>query len=201
MEWFRTVLAEKYEIKSKMLGDGELSFLGRTIRSTGGSIEVEADAKHVKVLLEEWGMENCNACDTPLVGDHQSSEVDMSTVDAKKYRRAAARINYLGQDRPDLNVVGRVLAMHMANPKVGDEVLIKRVLRYLKGSPRSVYEFPCVDDLGNLVLYADSDWGGLKKCRRSTIGGVLMHGTHLIAHWSTGPRYSQVQLPVLVRQN
>ena len=183
--WFREALENKFEIKSKVLSDcGELSFLGRTIRSTEYGIELEADTKHVRVLLQEWGMENCNACDTPLGEDAKSGTVEMSTLDAKKYRRAVARINYLGQDRPDLNVAGRVLAMQMAKPMVGDEVLVKRVLRYLKGNPRSVYVYSYCSDPGNLVLYTDSDWGGCKKTRRSTSGGVLFHGPHLIAHWS-----------------
>ena len=87
-------------------------------------------------------MKCCNACDTPLNGEHSSSDVEMPALDAKKYRRAAARINYLSQDRPDLNVAARVLAMHMAKPKMGDEMLVKTVLRYLKGNPRSVYQYP-----------------------------------------------------------
>ena len=117
-------------------------------------------------------------------------------MDAKKYRRAAARINYLSQDRPDLNVASLVLAMHMSKPMKGDEVLVKRVLRYLKGSTRSAYECPYVEDLGKLVLYTDSDWGGCKDTRRSTSGGVLLHGTHLMA---TGRKYKPVPPLVLVR--
>ena len=186
LEWFRESLASKFEIKSKMLGStgGQLSFLGRTIRSTDNGIEFEADQKHVRVLLQEWGMENCNPCDTPLGEEAKIGTAEMSTIDAKKYRRAAARINYLSQDRPDLNVAGRVLAMHMAKPMIGDDVLVKRVLRYLKGNPRSVYEYSYTTDPGALVLYTDSDWGGCKKTRRSTSGGVLFHGPHLVAHWS-----------------
>ena len=147
-------------------------------------IEFEADCKHVQVLLREWCMEGCNPCDSPISGELSTSDSPMSVVDAKKYRRAAARINYLSQDRPDLNVAARLLAMRMANPMCGDEVLVKRVLRYLKGSTRVVYKYMYEDNIGKLVLYTDSDWGGCKSTRRSASGGVLMHGTHLIGHWS-----------------
>ena len=88
-------------------------------------------------------MVHCKPCDTPIGGE--AAEVnqgsDMNKGGATLFRRGAARINYLSQDRPDLNVASRLLAMRMANPKKGDELILKRVLRYLKGSPRSVYQY------------------------------------------------------------
>ena len=108
----------------------------------------------------------------------------MPSGQATLFRRAAARINYLGQDRPDLNVVSRLLAMKMAKPKRGDEEMIKRALRYLKGTPRLKYHYPWESGMGELTLYTDSDWGGDKEKRRSTSGVVILHGSHLIGHWS-----------------
>ena len=112
-----------------------------------------------------------------LAAEYCSIGTPVNSLGAKKFRRAAARINYLSQDRPDLNVAARVLAMHMAKPMEGDEVLLKRVLRYLKGCARSVYEYPYVSDLGKLVLYADSGWGDCKSTRRS-ISGVSWPSCH-----------------------
>ena len=161
-------------------------FLGRKISWTPEGLEVEADSKHVKALLTEWGMETCKACDTPIGGE--ASEVnqreEMNKGEAMLFRRGAARINYLSQDRPDLNVASKLLAMRMANPKKGDEVILKRVLRYLKGNPRSVYQYPWGGDEKDLVLYTDSDWAGDKEKRKSTSGGVLLYGGHLVGHWS-----------------
>ena len=34
------------------------------------------------------------------------------------------------------------------------------------------------------MLYTDSDWAGDKETRRSTSGGCLMLGQHVISHWS-----------------
>ena len=36
----------------------------------------------------------------------------------------------------------------------------------------------------HLVVFTDSDWGGGRRTRRSTSGGAVVHGEHLIAHWS-----------------
>ena len=90
----------------------------------------------------------------------------------------------MGQDRLDLNVILRLLAMRMAHPKRGDEEMIKRTLRYLKGAPRLTYHYPWESGIGKLTVYTDSDWGGDRQKRRSTSGGVLLHGRHLIGHWS-----------------
>ena len=66
--WFREALGKKYEIKSKMLSqtNPEVTFLGRKIIWCADGPEIEADSKHVRVLLEEWGLTECNPCDTPI---------------------------------------------------------------------------------------------------------------------------------------
>ena len=130
----RQALKEKYEIKVNELNKEkrEVAFLGRRIRWTEEGIDIEADPKHVGILLREWGLEDCNPGDTPIGSEEKAREEDMAPGQATLFRRAAARINYLGQDRPDLNVVSRMLAMRMANPKRGDEEMIKRALRYLR---------------------------------------------------------------------
>ena len=121
LEWFKASLQDKYEIKSKLLNERsrEVGFLERKIVWTDTGIELEADSKHVDILLEEWKMKECNPCDTSTQGEEgkADNEVDMSAGDATLFRRAAARVNYLSQDRPDLNVASRLLAMRMANPK------------------------------------------------------------------------------------
>ena len=47
-----------------------------------------------------------------------------------------------------------------------------------------VYHYPWEGGIGNLTVFTDSDWGGDKEKRRSTSGGVIFHGRHLVGHWS-----------------
>ena len=145
---------------------------------------MEADPKHVGILLKEWNMEDCNSCDTPIGNEDVSSDEAMQAGEATMFRRAVARINYLGQDRPDLNVASRLMAMRTAQPRKGDEAFVKRALRYLKGHSRSIYQYPWNDGIGHLAVYTASDWGGDKERWRSTSGGVILHGGHLVGHWS-----------------
>ena len=57
---------------------------------------------------------------------------DMKSAHAVLYRWAAARINYVALDRPDLSFASRVASSRMSNPKEGDDQLIKRIIRYFK---------------------------------------------------------------------
>ena len=72
LAWFRSEMAKKYELKVQIAGweqgcERELSFLGRTIRTTTFGVELEGDEKHVKKLEEELGMDTCNPVVTPYV--------------------------------------------------------------------------------------------------------------------------------------
>ena len=100
----------------------------------------------------------------------------MNKSDASRFRRAAAKINYLSQDRLDISFASKEISRHMSSPKVGDEVLVKRVVRYLKQHPRLVVSYPWQDECSEVTVYTDSDWGGCVKTRRSTSGGVLLRG-------------------------
>ena len=85
-------------------------------RTTPAGIELEGDDKHVDKLEEEWGMDNCKTVATPYVKPTVSvswtvgtgEAKDMSPADSTLYRRAAARINYIALDRPDISFASRV---------------------------------------------------------------------------------------------
>ena len=64
----------------------------------------------------------------------------MNTEEAKAYRRAVARINFMAQDRCDLSSSVNVLSQSMANPREGDDGLVKRVIRYIKRYPLCYHE-------------------------------------------------------------
>ena len=65
----------------------------------------------------------------------------MSKDEAKFYRRCAAKLNHMALDRPDHCVAANLLSRAMANPKKGDEKLIKRVCRNLRRHPACVIQY------------------------------------------------------------
>jgi hypothetical protein len=195
--WFRKMLSKQFELKSDILGDlidevKEISFLGRTIRKTSEAIEIEGDSKHVKILLEEWDMENSRSVSSPGAEVEKANIVEkvdeeelLPDPESTVYRRASARLNYMSADRPDLSYASKECSRGMANPTRGDVIRLKRVLRYLKGAPRMVAIFVWQRPESKLWTYSDSDWAGCAKTRRSTSGGIIMRGKHLLSHWSS----------------
>ena len=136
---------ENYELKVQVLGwergdDRELSVLGRVIRTTPAGFDSEGDDKHVETLEEEFGMTKLQPGRTPFIKPTvtvhgavgESGANAMTPADATRYRRAAARINYVALDRPDLSFASRVASSSMSNPKEGDYQMIKRIIRSLK---------------------------------------------------------------------
>ena len=185
-------LSKVYEVKREILGEGYLSevkYLGRTIRWTTQGIEWEHDPKHSDLLMKEYGMERCKTLSTPVCSEDFSKEgvVDtrepMDDAEARRFRASAARLNYLAQDRPDLAVASCLVARSMSNPKRGDEVKLKRAIRYLRQHPVVNILYPWQERNDELTLLTDSDWASCKTSRRSCSGGVIMRGQHLISFW------------------
>lgn len=61
---------------------------------------------------------------------------------------------------------------------------VKRLARYLKGRPRLVYKY-CWQVADHIDVYSDTDWAGCLRTRKSTSGGCVMLGSHLIKAWSS----------------
>ena len=115
--------------------------------------------------------------------DPREERLPMSSQDTTLFRRAAARINYVALGRPDLSFSSRVAAGRMSRALEGDDVLIKRVIRYLKGKPRVSLFYGFQEPHPDLVVMTDSDWGGDKVTRRSTSRGVVLNSMHTISWW------------------
>jgi len=186
-------LGKRYTMKAKMLGPdkGEEStgkFLGRTINWTSRGLEWHGDDKLRNTLLEEWGMNNSSGVNTPGLRDEREKLSEDIKIEDKKriarFRRGAAQANYLSLDNPKLAFASKEISRGMASPTEGDEKKLKRLVRYLKQEGGVKYMYYWQERPGALHCHADSDWAGCQKTRRSTSGGTIVHGTHLLAHWA-----------------
>ena len=72
----------------------------------------------------------------------------------------------------------------MARPTKGDWTRLKRLGRYLAGRPRLRVLFEWQSPARDITAYSDADWAGDKTTRKSTSGGCLMVGNHLIKGWA-----------------
>ena len=187
--WLRERIKESFEIKGKILGrqagdDKEIEYLGRTIKLTEGGLTYEAGAKHVRKALEEMQMSDCKALTSPGSKEETKGieEEALGKQESALYRRVGAILNYLSMDRPDISFSTKEVARKMSKPEVADWVRLKRILRFLRGHPRLVWHYPWQMEQTSMTVFTDSDWASCLKTRRSTSGGVVMIGSHLIHH-------------------
>ena len=210
LNWLKNCMQGEFEIKTEMLGPKEhhlkqVRILNRVISWQADGIVYEADQRHAEIIVNELELQNAKAVTSPgcredamaagppniidpdeLWQDEEVKEAELlPKTEATRYRALAARINYLAQDRPDLLYSAKEISRRMATPCQGDLRLLKRLGRYLIGAPRAIQNFLWQDKPRQLDTYVDSDWAGCKASCRSTSGGAVFHGWHVIKAWAT----------------
>lgn len=191
-KWFEQVLLNEMEGKLKGAlqepGD-ELRVLNRIVRRSEAGYEWEADQRHGEIITRELGLtEESKPLTVPgrkrtkaeQDGEHES----LTPTEHSRFRTLVARANFMSSDRGDITFAVKELCRKMAQPDTEDMAALKRLGRYLKGHPRLVMHFPWQAPQPLTVL-TDSDWAGCPRTRRSTSGGVVMRGCHVIKHYST----------------
>ena len=110
---------------------------GVTIRDTAGSTHFDCSRlprvfrtpRHVDMVVE------INLAEDPSAQPLSWEETELCPRDASEYRAAAARLNYLALDRPDILFASKECSQRMSAPRNGDWEVLKRVVRYLLGKP------------------------------------------------------------------
>ncbi len=187
-----------YEIKVRgILGgergdDEEITILNRKLSWRNGVIEYEADEKHAQEIIRQMGLaDDSRGLEAPAekmdVTECTEESEKMDIAEAKAYRGLAARGNYLGQDRMDIQFATKESCRSMAVPRINDWQKMKRLARYLLQYPRLLLRFLVEDSAGDnfLDLFADSDWAGDRKSRKSTSGGVAMFAGGAVKSWAS----------------
>ena len=151
--------------------------------------EYEADTKHRKDILEMTGLgEESKGVVGAAVkekGDEGEDAEELMDEDKTEYRGAAAKLNYLGLDRSDIQYAVKEICQGMSKPTVGGRKRIKRVARYLVEAGRVVWTFGEMEEEKLWVdVLVDSDWAGDVETRRSTSGGLALVGGVAVKHWS-----------------
>ena len=98
------------------------------------------------------------------------------------YRALAARCNYLAQDRPDFAFSSKERCRAFSVPNLNSFKKLKRLVQYLCGLPRLVYNYNFQDMPTTVDIFVDTDFAGCKETRRSTSGGAILVGKCLVKH-------------------
>ncbi|GKD93684.1 hypothetical protein Tco_1373521, partial [Tanacetum coccineum] len=89
---------------------------------------------------------------------------------------------YLTTSRPDIQFSTCLYARYQANPKESYLIVVKRIFRYLKGTPSLGLWYPKCSGF-DLKGYSDSDYAGCNMDRKSTLGVCQLLGGKLV-YWS-----------------
>ena len=191
------ILSEEYEFKCDgHIGPGcekdSMTVLNRVVTydRTTGAVTYEADPRHAEALIRDLGMESAKPAKTPAEkkkGSDLKAMLESQPLNAelaKQYRSHTMRAAFLAQDRPDIAEATKSLARHMKEPTEFAWADLKRLVRYLRGNPRLIYEYHPQRMSKEIVMYCDSDHAGCLITRRSTTGLVTMLGSHCVKHSS-----------------
>ena len=195
MKKFRRVLEERFKIKTKLVGaaggeeETEARVLNRVVRITAQGWEYEPDPRHVEMLIDGLALRNAKSVNTPGEDEKKweadENQEELSSAQAKAFRGHAARLNYLAPDRPDIAYSVKEVCRHMAKPSVGAWKKLKRLVRYLLGTTRTVLVYPWQGVETDIETYSDSDWAGCRRTGKNTSGGAVTIGEHYIKGWSS----------------
>ncbi|XP_019087653.1 PREDICTED: uncharacterized protein LOC109127439 [Camelina sativa] len=153
-------------------------FLGVQIESTDDGLFLH-QTTYASDILYQAGMLDCNPMPMPL-----PQQVDKPNTtpfeEPTYYRSLAGKLQYLTITRPDLQYAVNFVCQKMHAPTNSDFSLLKRILRYVKGTLNMGLP---IRKHGNPVLSAfyDSDYAGCKDTRRSTGGFCILLGSTLIS--------------------
>ena len=196
LNWFNQEMSIKYEVKSEFLGPDagqstEVRVLNRVLRWTEDGVEYEPDQRHAEIIIKSMGVQDSKPSATPGANEDKdvvnlrSKSKMLVGKEATEYRALAARLNYLALDRLDIQYVAKCVSKYMASPCEHDWWALKKVAKYFVGRPRFVQLFRWQMMPSGLTAYSDSDWAGDRETRKSTSGGMVMLGIHLIKSWSS----------------
>lgn len=189
--WLKKQLLTRYEIKDGgMLGPDEgdvqdAMILNRLVHYGPRETTIEADPRHVQILVKELNLTESKSAPTAGVKRSEQKEEMLTPEESSRFRSLTMRGCYLALDRPDIAFACKELARAMAKPCRSDWNGLKRLVRYLHGAPRLIWKYPEQLAQEHFTMYTDNDDAGCSKTRKSTSCGALTHGSHLLKFYSS----------------
>ncbi|KAJ9556755.1 hypothetical protein OSB04_011369 [Centaurea solstitialis] len=170
------------EFEMSMMG-GLNFFLGIQVKQNPDGIFIN-QSKYIKDMLKKFNMTDCSPIKTPMpTGNLLGPDLADKPVDQKIYRSMIGSLLYLTATRPDIMFATCFCARFQANPKESHLAAVKRILRYLKGTPELGLWYP-KDSSFELISFTDSDYGCCKLDRKSTSGSCQFLGDKLVS-WTS----------------
>ena len=177
---FAKLMQSKYEMSMM----GELTyFLGLQVKQVKDGIFI-SQTKYIYDLLKKFDLTYCSFAKTPMA---TATKLEMNTkeskVDISNYRGMVCSLLYLTASRRDIMFATCLCARFQDDPKESHLIAIKRIFRYLKGTPNLRIWYP--RDYGfDLIGYSDAEYAGCRIDRKSTTGTCQFLGNKHVSWFS-----------------
>jgi hypothetical protein len=126
--------------------------------------------------------------------ESEENQVPLTAAEHAEYRSGAGLFQYIAEDRADLKFSTKELLRDASGPTALSKKKLKRMVRYIAGTPRVVNTFPWLDKhdekMIDVLIYSDADFAGCLKTRRSTSCGVVQLKFSHKNEYDTEPRAS-----------
>ncbi|XP_020687437.1 uncharacterized protein LOC110103174 [Dendrobium catenatum] len=131
-------------------------------------------------LLQQINLDKCNSMCNPSFMKQPKQISPVNTLpDATTYRRITGALQYLTITRPDIAHAVNTLSQHLQAPEQIHLYMLKRLLRYIKGTIN--FGLPISKSSLTLRTFSDADWAGDPVTRKSTSGFCTFLGDNIIS--------------------
>ncbi|XP_019154339.1 PREDICTED: uncharacterized protein LOC109150819 [Ipomoea nil] len=136
--------------------------------------------RYMRDILQRAGMTDCKALATPASLTQPVCQSADSFDNPTQYRRLAGALQYLTITQLDLSYSVNRLCQFLHSPTNEHWGLLKRVLRYVKGTLE--YGLRITTSVSSEIhTYSDSNWAGCPIDRKSTSGYAVFFSKNLIS--------------------
>ncbi|XP_035837485.1 uncharacterized mitochondrial protein AtMg00810-like [Helianthus annuus] len=175
---FVTRLHKEFSIKDLgLLG----YFLGLEVSHSNTGLFL-SQAKYAHNILARAGMLNSKPVATLLATTDTFLSKGVSFHDPTLYRSLVGALQYLTITRPDISYAVNQASQHLQAPTTSHFQLVKRILRYVKGTITFGLTFSKPTS-ATIVGYSNADWARCIETRRSSYGYSIYLGGNLVS-WS-----------------
>ena len=137
-------------------------FLGRVIERTARGYSVEANPKHIRIVMNVLRLEEAKLVMTPSVKRTPTTEslVELEGERRATYTTVVGKLLHMCQERADVMHSVKETARKIACLTENDEINLKRIVRYLKSAPSAKSLIEIITPSKFVNVCTDSDWAG-----------------------------------------
>lgn len=150
----------------EIFGSIEL-FSGIAVTRHSGGLFL-SQKKYAEEILERTGMSACHSSATPVNIKQKQSAISSSPyANPTHYRSLGGALQYLTFTRLDISYAVQQICLFMHNPMDEHMLVLKSILRYLKGTLQYFLNLHR-SFFNSLLAYTDANWRGCLDTKRST---------------------------------